>query len=159
MRAALDAFGARPYVQVSVAELAAAAATTTGPLYHHFGSKLGLYTTVREDVERRVVDRMAGVLAAIDGHDESAPIVALSVAFDFATRAGFAAMLADRHPDRAGDVITDVLADAIGSAQRPLAELLTAAWRAALTMVVDGRGPDAARAAFTRLSIRPPSLP
>ena len=40
-----------------------AAETTTGPLYHHFGSKLGLYDVIRSDVERRVTDRMEGALA------------------------------------------------------------------------------------------------
>lgn len=28
--------------------------------YHHFGSKQGLYAVVREELERRVVDRMDG---------------------------------------------------------------------------------------------------
>ncbi len=61
--AALDAFGRDGYAAVSVADLARAAETTTGPLYHHFESKLGLYAFVREDVERRVLDRLEGALA------------------------------------------------------------------------------------------------
>ena len=60
--AALEAFGARGYEAVGVAELARAAETTTGPLYHHFGSKLGLYDVIRTDVERRVLDRMEGAV-------------------------------------------------------------------------------------------------
>ena len=51
--AAVKEFGARPFDEVTVGELAAAAKVTTGALYHHFGSKLGLYGFVREDVERR----------------------------------------------------------------------------------------------------------
>ncbi len=62
--AALEAFGRSGYEAVHVGALAAAAETTTGPLYHHFGSKLGLYSFVRADVEQRVVDRMEGALAA-----------------------------------------------------------------------------------------------
>ena len=46
--AAVTEFGARPFDEVTVAELAAAAKVTTGALYHHFGSKLGLYTFVRD---------------------------------------------------------------------------------------------------------------
>jgi len=61
--AALESFGRRGYDGVAVADLAAAAETTTGPLYHHFGSKLGLYDVVRADVERRILDRMEGALA------------------------------------------------------------------------------------------------
>src|SRR5918998_248199 len=82
--AALDAFGARGYEGVGVADLARAAETTTGPLYHHFGSKLGLYDVVRTDVERRVTDRMEGALAAT-----GAVSAALIVAFDYVERAGF----------------------------------------------------------------------
>lgn len=36
---------------------------TTGALYHHFGSELGLYTFVRADVQRRPLARMEGALA------------------------------------------------------------------------------------------------
>ena len=57
---AIEEFGARPFDEVTVAELATAAKVTTGALYHHFGSKLGLYAFVREDVERRLLDRMEG---------------------------------------------------------------------------------------------------
>ena len=55
--AAVKEFGARPYDEVTVGALAAAANVTTGALYHHVGSKLGLYAFVREDVERRPLDR------------------------------------------------------------------------------------------------------
>ncbi len=40
--AAVKEFGARPFDEVTVGELAAAARVTTGALYHHFGSKLAL---------------------------------------------------------------------------------------------------------------------
>lgn len=58
--AAVEQFGARPFEDVTVAELATAAEVTTGALYHHFGSKLGLNTFVRDDVEQRLLDRMEG---------------------------------------------------------------------------------------------------
>ena len=62
--AAVREFGGRRFDEVTVGELASAADVTTGAIYHHFGSKLGLYVFVREDVERRVLDRMEGALAA-----------------------------------------------------------------------------------------------
>ena len=49
--AAVREFGSRPFDEVTVGELAAAADVTTGALYHHFGSKLGLYDFVGADVE------------------------------------------------------------------------------------------------------------
>ena len=74
------------------------AETTTGPLYHHFGSKLGLYSFVRADVEQRVVDRMEGALAAGLHFESDDVVAALLVAFDYAERAGFARMLSEPHP-------------------------------------------------------------
>ena len=75
--AAVKEFGARPFEEVTVGELAAAAKVTTGALYHHFGSKLGLYAFVREDVERRLLDRMEGAIAAsAPASDRSAAVMA-----------------------------------------------------------------------------------
>jgi AcrR family transcriptional regulator len=138
--AALDAFGARGYEGVGVAELARTAETTTGPLYHHFGSKLGLYDEIRADVERRVTDRMEGALAA---SDDVAP--ALVVAFDYVERAGFLRLLGEPHPRRAADPVAALLD---GHTERPLGTLLAAAWRAALIACADGAEPAAVRRAL-----------
>src|ERR687892_2703523 len=81
--AAVKEFGARPFDEVTVGALASAAKVTTGALYHHFGSKLGLYAFVREDVERRLLDRMEGAVAASDLTS------ALLVGLAFAVREGF----------------------------------------------------------------------
>src|SRR5215211_2866322 len=91
--AALKEFGAHPFDEVTVGELASAAKVTTGALYHHFGSKLGLYDFVREDVERRLLDRMEGAVAA--SHRSAAVTAALLVGFDFAVHEGFLRILGD----------------------------------------------------------------
>jgi AcrR family transcriptional regulator len=142
--AALDAFGARGYEGVAVAELARAAETTTGPLYHHFGSKLGLYDLVRADVERRVTDRMEGAIAA--SGDVTAALV---VAFDYAQRAGFLRLLGEPHPERAADPVAALLDDHV---EAPLGALLAAAWRAALLASAGGTEPAAARRALRALA-------
>lgn len=159
VRAALAAFGTRPFDQVGVADLAAEADTTTGPLYHHFGSKLGLYVVVREDVERRVVDRLEGFLDARDSSERRAVVDALAAAFDYLVRADLAAMLADPHPEPGRDLVVDALARTLGPGHEPLAELVAAAWRAALAMVVRGGDPDAVRSSLTMLSIVPTDDP
>ena len=100
--AALDAFGRHGFAAVSVADLARAAETTTGPLYHHFESKLGLYAFVREDVERRVLDRLEGALRRRRLAHRRAP-----AAFDYVARAGFARMLSEPHPDGRRDPVAD----------------------------------------------------
>ena len=148
VRAALEAFGREGYAAVHVSALAAAADTTTGPLYHHFGSKVGLYTFVRDDVERRVVDRMEGALAAGIHLESDDVVAALLVGFDYAERAGFARMLSEPPPEPGPDPIADVLTAVVDA---PLGAMLAAAWRAALAAVADGVDPDAARAALRSL--------
>lgn len=145
--AALEAFGRDGYEAVHVGRLAEAAGTTTGPLYHHFGSKLGLYAFVRDDVERRVVDRMEGALAALI-HDDVG--TALIVAFDYAVRAGFARMLAEPHPEARPDPVAAALGD------EPLGAMLAAAWRAGLAAVADGTDAERVRTALRALT-RPAS--
>jgi AcrR family transcriptional regulator len=145
--AALDAFGRHGYGTVSVADLARAADTTTGPLYHHFDSKLGLYAFVREDVERRVLDRLEGALAV-----GAAATEALAAAFDYVARAGLARMLAEPHPDGRADPVAALLTEHLGSAPAPLGAMLAAAWRAALAASADGEADDVVRAALRGLA-------
>jgi AcrR family transcriptional regulator len=149
--AALEGFGHRGYDGVAVADLARAAETTTGPLYHHFESKLGLYAFVRADVEQRVVDRMEGALA-VRPHPADDPVgTALLVAFDYVTRAGFARMLSEPHPGGRSDPIAALLSDRLDAGTAPLGDMLAAAWRAALAAVAAGTPSEAARDALRAL--------
>ena len=148
---ALTEFGARGFAAVGVTELARGADVTIGSLYHHFGSKAGLYTVVREDVEQRVLDRMAGAAAVCpDGIG-----AALLVAFDYLVRVGYARMLAEPHPERPADPVEAFLAAAVDRDGRPMSRILLAAWRAALDAaadaVRDGRDPAPVRGALHEL--------
>src|SRR5262245_2502739 len=127
---ALAEFGARGFAAVGVNELAKGADVTIGSLYHHFGSKVGLYPLVREDVEQRVLDRMEG--AAAIRPDSLGDV--LLVGFDYLVRAGFARLLAEPHPERDTDPIAKYLADHAGT---PVNLILIAAWRAALAAATD----------------------
>jgi len=154
--AAVKQFGARAFDEVTVSELAAAATVTTGALYHHFGSKLGLYAFVRDDVERRLLDRMEGALAAsTPGSDRGAAMTgALLVGFDFAVREGFLHILgappAGATHDRLAELL-DVPASPV------LGRVLAAAWRAALVAVAEGTEPQQARAALLAFQLKIPS--
>ena len=141
--AALEAFGREGYEAVHVGHLAAEAQTTTGPLYHHFGSKLGLYAFVRDDVERRVTDRLEGALAVTIHDDVGAALV---VAFDYALRAGFARMLSEPHPEARPDPVAAVLGEP------PVGAMLAAAWRAGLGATADGVEPERVRDALRGLT-------
>jgi AcrR family transcriptional regulator len=136
---ALAEFGRHGYDAVNVTELAAGAGVTTGSLYYHFGNKAGLYGFVREEAERRLIDRMEGAAAAVaDSGDRAGLRAGLLVGFDFAVRERFAALLAEPHPERAGDPVERFLAKVTGRASRPLPRLLAAAWRAALAEATKG---------------------
>jgi len=153
--AAVKQFGARPFDQVTVGDLAAAAEVTTGAIYHHFGSKLGLYEFVRDDVERRLLDRMEGAVAAGREADRSAAVqAALLVGFDFAVREDFLRILG-APPAGDPDRLAELLTVATAPASRVLGPVLAAAWRAALVAVAEGAKPQQARVALLALEIRP----
>jgi AcrR family transcriptional regulator len=152
---ALDDFGRLGFEQVSVAELAAAAGVTTGSLYHHFGSKIGLYDFVRAEAEQRLLDRMEGAAAA-RGDDRPTAAVqgALLVGFDFAVRQGFLRLLGEPHPARdVDDPLADLLAEITDGRRTPIGRMLAAAWRAALLAVAEGAPPKLARAGLAALEL------
>lgn len=152
--AAAREFGAHPYAEVTVAGLAAAADVTTGALYHHFESKLGLYQFVRADVERRLLDRMAGAATATPTADLGARLsAALGVGFDFAVGARFTWLLSEPPMDEAQDALAAELLLLFPSLARPIDAILAAAWRAAVGSAARGTNPDDARAALMRIRI------
>jgi AcrR family transcriptional regulator len=147
---AVDEFGARSFDDVTVGELAAAANVTTGALYHHFGSKLGLYAFVRDDVEQRLLDRMEGAVAAGESDRSSAVKSALLVGFDFAVREGFLRILGDPPAGTERDRLAEMLAE---NTTPVLGRVLAAAWRAALLAVAEGSEPGQARAALLAIRV------
>jgi AcrR family transcriptional regulator len=155
--AAVRQFGGRPFGEVTVGELAAAAKVTTGAIYHHFGSKLGLYAFVRQDVEQRLLDRMEGAVAASGTDLAAAVAAALLVGFDFAVREGFLHLLGAPPAGTERDRLADLLSAGTSPASPILGRVLAAAWRAALLAVADGAEPEHARAALLALEFRIPS--
>lgn len=134
---ALEEFGRRGYDGVNVVALAERSGLTTGSLYHHFGSKRGLYEFVRREVERRILDRIEGAAAALAEEGEARAVrAALLVAFDVAVRQGYARLLAEPRPDATPDPIEEALGRIVPG--RTPARLLLAAWREALAVVADG---------------------
>lgn len=152
--AAAREFGSRPYADVTVTALATAADVTTGAIYHHFESKLGLYQFVRADVERRLTDRMAGAATAAPANATAARVsAALAVGFDFAVDARFAWLLSEPPVGEEADDLADQLVALFPSLPKPLGVMLAAAWRAAVGSAARGTDPDEARAALMRLRV------
>jgi AcrR family transcriptional regulator len=151
---ALEHFAAHGYSDIGVTELSAAAGVTTGALYHHFGSKLGLYDVARTEIERRVLDRLHGAVAARpDDPPGAAARAALLVAFDFLIEHGSGRLLSEPHPSRQEDPIENYVASVSDRRDVPIGAILVAAWRAALRAAADGVRPDHARAAFAAITV------
>jgi AcrR family transcriptional regulator len=151
---ALEEFGEHGFEAVNVADVATAAGVTTGSLYHHFGSKLGLYGFVRADAERRLLDRMEGAAAAraADGW-AAATRSALLVGFDFATSQRFARLLGEPNPAGDLDPVAELLAQIGDRGRTPIARMLAAAWREALVAVASGVPTAQARAGVAALTV------
>jgi len=146
IEAATRRFEAEGRERVNVVEIASAAGVTTGALYHHFGSKDGLYLVIREEMERRITERMEGAAAALGTEGPAAIRAALLVAFDAAVRFGVTRMLSETVADPTSDVIRLTLAPLVpAAATAGAAPVLAAAWRGALGAVADGLPADEAR--------------
>jgi AcrR family transcriptional regulator len=156
VEAALELFGAHGFAAIGVGAISERAGVTTGSLYHHFGSKEGLYRLVRTDVERRVLDRLEGAAAArpVRKLAELAPV--LGIGFDYLIASGYARMLAEPSPEPSGasagtDAVEELLSRWIPDGEA-LSPLVAAAWRAALWHAsTDQRAVEAARTALIRL--------
>lgn len=149
---AMEAFSAAAFDDVNVVELCATARVTTGTLYHHFATKLGLFDVVRLEVERRSVDRIAGALAArADDRPATAARAALLVGFDYVVDSGRARLAGASVPAGRDDGIEAILRPVLG-ADGVVARLAVATWRAALMCTIDGVGVEAVRAALAQFS-------
>ncbi|CAN5359734.1 hypothetical protein BH23ACT6_BH23ACT6_22370 [soil metagenome] len=149
--AAVRQFGTRGFDEVTVSELAASAEVTTGALYHHFQNKLGLYTFVRRDVERRLLDRMEG---AAEAAPDDRLGTALAVGFNYAVRQDFTRMLSEPPPYAEDDLLVDLLGRLSQPVRPPIGNMLTSAWRAALSGVADGNSSTDALRAIESLTVR-----
>src|SRR3546814_8746339 len=58
LKLARQMFGKTGYADASMDELTAAAGMTRGALYHHFGSKQGLFEAVVEQIDEEMDDQL-----------------------------------------------------------------------------------------------------
>lgn len=147
LAAAHARFETEGFDAASVSDIASDAGATTGALYHHFGSKPELFATIREEMERRVRDRMEGAFAAVGG-GRAGLAAALRIGVDAAVRFAAARVLSDPAAPPERDALLPALRDLIGDAPGPAPEALLGAYRAALAAVARGAKPDEARRAL-----------
>jgi len=147
LAAALVRFEAEGYEAAGVTDIAREAGVTTGALYHHFGSKPELFAMLREEMERRVRDRMEGAHAAVGG-GRAGVAAALRVGFDAAVHFAAVRVLSDPAAPPERDALLPTLRGLLGDAPGPAAEVLLGAYRAALAAVARGASADEARRAL-----------
>ena len=121
LEAGLELFGERGYHAVSVAEIGARAGIAKSVLYHHFGSKAGLFEAIAECETRDLVEYVAAAVAAAPGEPRVRTGVDAYLRF-FAERPGAWRLLL-RDPPADPDLI-DVHARLAAERERALAELL-----------------------------------
>ncbi len=113
---------------------------------------------MREDVERRLLDRMEGAVAASGPADRSAAVTAaLLVGLDFAVREGFLRILGDPPAGTEHDRLAEMLSGSVVPETPLLGQVLAAAWRSALAAIADGAEPERARTAIAALRIQVPA--
>jgi AcrR family transcriptional regulator len=130
---------------VNVMDIARDAGVTTGSLYHHFGSKEGLYLVIRDEMERRMTERMEGAAAAVGSTGRAAVTASLLVAFDAALRFGVARILSEPALDPEGDAISLAIVPMLPPEGAGAAPALAGAWRGALDAVAKGSSSGSAR--------------
>lgn len=147
IKAGIDHFQRSGFADANVTEIAATAGVTTGSLYHHFGSKAGLYAVIRQEMERRMTERIEGVAAAASG--PAAISAAFRVTIEAAHRFGVTRILSEpatEEPDRIAEALL-----AIGPDTALSGPLLAALWREALRQVAYGTDPSHVLAAVNGL--------
>jgi AcrR family transcriptional regulator len=145
IEAALRRFEAEGRDAVNVMDVARDAGVTTGSLYHHFGSKEGLYVVIREEMERRMTERMEGAAAAVGSTGRGAVAASLLVAFDAALRFGVARILSEPALDSEVDAISLAIVPLLPPEGGGAAPALAGAWRGALSAVAGGSAAASAR--------------
>lgn len=140
IEAGIAHFEDRGYEGASVVEIADAAGVTTGSLYHHFQSKVGLYEVIRSEMHRRMTERLEGVAAVAPGGSESL-LAGFRVTIEAAARFGVSRLLAEPPPADGIDPMVEPLARlAAGSHQ--VGVLASGLWREALRSVSRGESTD-----------------
>ncbi|MBM7840026.1 AcrR family transcriptional regulator [Alkalihalobacillus xiaoxiensis] len=95
LQQALTAFCQDGFENVHLSDLATKADVTTGTIYHHFGSKLGLYDIICTELEQRIIDRME---AAAEQHQTLAHALkaALTAGINFSFKKGYCKVLGEK---------------------------------------------------------------
>jgi AcrR family transcriptional regulator len=137
--AGLAHFSLSDYNAVEVDAVAADAGVTVGALYHHFESKLAFYGVLRDEMTRRLLDRMEAAAEAVPRG--VAYKAAMLAAFDGTVRLNVGKLITEPDPRKLEDELAHFLDELARQGKRAgegvLGHILAAALRAALTQSGD----------------------
>lgn len=139
IESAITHFQNHGFADAGVVDIATDAGVTTGSLYHHFGSKQGLYSVIREEMERRMTERLEGAAAASSGR--SGLLAAFRVTLEAAQR--FTATRILSEPPVGDDPVAAAFSTFVTGSDLAGA-LVAAMWREALRSMAAGTGVDEA---------------
>ena len=131
LAAASVAFARLGYEQAGVHAICAEAAATTGALYHHFGSKAGLFTAVRDRLDETVLAAMRRAAEALPPGPKAVR-AALLAAWDEVQAKELAALLAQANASPLADPLPPFVQSLWPWAPAALGHVLVAAWRGAV---------------------------
>ncbi len=144
-----------------VIDIATTAGVTTGSLYHHFESKLGLFQVIRREMERRIRDRMEGAFEAAyetvgSGRARAGRAganAAMLVGFDAAIKLRAVRILSDEPTGLEENTLAEALAELFAPAPEQAAGVMLGAWRAALRAAVSAAARGDTTAAGARAGL------
>ncbi|MBO8157724.1 MAG: helix-turn-helix transcriptional regulator [Bacillaceae bacterium] len=136
LQAALEEFSHKGFKEVNIAKLAQKADMTTGAVYHHFGSKLGLYRVLRTEMEQRILDRMEGAASLFED-----PIKKLEAAmitgFESAVKLNASKLISEDVEGVEQDKIKDFITELTYQSIPGLEYILISSWRSLLKAVFE----------------------
>ncbi|WP_409270138.1 TetR/AcrR family transcriptional regulator [Neobacillus sp. SCS-31] len=136
VQVALQEFSAKGYKKTNIAELAAKAEMTTGAIYHHFGSKAGLFEVIRSEMEQRVLDRMEGAASLFEDANEALE-AALITGLDFAAKSNSCRLIGEEPISGKKNKIAAFLEGMNKNDNLPIEIAMLAVWRTLLLEIAD----------------------
>jgi AcrR family transcriptional regulator len=134
IKVALEEFSLNGFKSVNITKLAEKANTTTGAVYHHFGSKYSLYEVIRTDMEQRIIDRMEGAASLFDQPNKRLE-AALITALDFAVKSKICRLLSEDLADYKNDQVKRFIYEFGKDIPLPLEVVIYSSWRSILKAI------------------------
>jgi AcrR family transcriptional regulator len=131
---AMEEFSLKGFNGVNISELAKKADTTTGAVYHHFGSKSKLYEVIRKDLEQRIIDRMEGAASLFDQPNKKLE-AALITALDFVVKSKLCKVLSEDLTEFRDNKVKHFIDEISENSALPVQVIIYSSWQSILKSI------------------------